>query len=103
MNQRMPEPICRSRAIIQRSRSAGLCGPPYHPAAGHSGVEAHPLAKKPNYDFEKRKKEAERKKKKDAKREDRLQRSRENAGDGTDGEAQADGSGETDNGGMPTP
>jgi hypothetical protein len=39
------------------------------------------LPKKPNYDFEKRRKEAERKKKKDAKREDRLQRSREEAPD----------------------
>jgi hypothetical protein len=42
------------------------------------------LAKKPNYDFEKRKKEQDRKKKKDAKREDRLLRKREGgeAGDG---------------------
>jgi hypothetical protein len=38
------------------------------------------LAKKPNYDFEKRKKEQDRKKKKDAKREERLLRKR---GDGT--------------------
>lgn len=35
------------------------------------------LARKPNYDFEKRRKELERKAKKDAKREDRLQRKRE--------------------------
>jgi hypothetical protein len=35
------------------------------------------LAKKPNYDFEKRKKELDRKKKKDAKREERLQRKRD--------------------------
>jgi hypothetical protein len=43
------------------------------------------LAKKPNYDFEKRKKEQDRKKKKDAKREERLLRRR---GEGTseDGE-----------------
>ena len=34
------------------------------------------MAKKPNYDFEKRKKEQDRKKKKDAKREERLQRNR---------------------------
>jgi hypothetical protein len=40
----------------------------------HSGHRA--LAKKPNYDFEKRKKEQDRKKKKDAKREERLQRNR---------------------------
>jgi hypothetical protein len=32
------------------------------------------LAKKPNYDFEKRRKELERKQKKDAKREERLYR-----------------------------
>ncbi len=37
------------------------------------------MAKKPNYDFEKRKKEQDRKKKKDAKREERLLRKR---GDG---------------------
>ncbi len=41
------------------------------------------MAKKPNYDFEKRKKEMERKKKKDAKREDRLARKRD-GGDTTD-------------------
>ena len=42
------------------------------------------MAKKPNYDFEKRKKEQDRKKKKDAKREERLLRKR---GDGEpDGE-----------------
>ena len=35
------------------------------------------MARKPNYDFEKRKKEMDRKAKKDAKREDRLKRSRE--------------------------
>ena len=35
------------------------------------------MAKKPNYDFEKRKKEMDRKKKKDAKREDRLARKRD--------------------------
>ncbi len=40
------------------------------------------LPKKPNYDFEKRKKEQDRKKKKDAKREERLQRKR------PDGEAE---------------
>jgi hypothetical protein len=34
------------------------------------------MARKPNYDFEKRKKEMDRKAKKDAKREDRLQRQR---------------------------
>jgi hypothetical protein len=35
------------------------------------------MARKPNYDFEKRKKEMDRKAKKDAKREDRLQRQRD--------------------------
>ena len=34
------------------------------------------MAKKPNYDFEKRRKELERKQKKDAKRDERLQRRR---------------------------
>jgi hypothetical protein len=43
-----------------------------------------PLAKKPNYDFEKRKKEQDRKKKKDAKREERLERRRAHAEAGTD-------------------
>lgn len=37
------------------------------------------MARKPNYGFEKRKKEMDRKAKKDAKREDRLQRRREGA------------------------
>ena len=37
------------------------------------------MARKPNYDFEKRRKEEERKKKKDAKREERLQRKSDNA------------------------
>ena len=35
------------------------------------------MARKPNYDFEKRRKEQERKAKKDAKREDRLRRREE--------------------------
>ena len=43
------------------------------------------MAKKPNYDFEKRKKEQDRKKKKDAKREERLLRKR------GDGEPETDG------------
>ena len=37
------------------------------------------LARKPNYGYEKRKKEIDRKAKKDAKREERLQRKREEA------------------------
>ena len=48
------------------------------------------MAKKPNYDFEKRKKEQDRKKKKDAKREERLARKRDDGepvmeGDAIDG------------------
>jgi hypothetical protein len=39
-----------------------------------TGAEPPPLAKKPNYGFEKRKKELDRKAKKDAKREDRRRR-----------------------------
>jgi hypothetical protein len=42
------------------------------------------VAKKPNYDFEKRKKELDRKAKKDGKREERLRRKREGSEDGTD-------------------
>jgi hypothetical protein len=37
------------------------------------------LARKPNYDYEKRRKELDRKAKKDAKREERLQRNRDAA------------------------
>jgi hypothetical protein len=40
------------------------------------------LAKKPNYDFERRRKEQDRKKKKEAKREERLLRKRD--GDGNE-------------------
>jgi hypothetical protein len=40
-------------------------------------AEGSRLAKKPNYDFEKRRKEMDRKAKKDAKREERLQRRRD--------------------------
>jgi hypothetical protein len=49
------------------------------------------LPKKPNYDFEKRRKEQDRKQKKDAKREERLLRKR--------GEVTPDG--ESDEGGAP--
>ena len=48
------------------------------------------MAKKPNYDFEKRKKELDRKKKKDAKREERLQRKRDGTGGDDDGLEAAD-------------
>ena len=46
------------------------------------------MAKKPNYDFEKRRKELERKQKKDAKRDDRQQRRRSGGTD--DGELAAE-------------
>lgn len=39
------------------------------------------MAKKPNYDFEKRRKELDRKQKKDAKRDERLARKRNGTGD----------------------
>jgi len=46
-----------------------------------AGAEAPPLARKPNYGFEKRKKEMDRKAKKDAKREDRRRREEEARGE----------------------
>ena len=46
------------------------------------------MAKKPNYDFERRRKEQDRKKKKDAKREERLQRKRDGLPDLEDGVAE---------------
>ena len=49
---------------------------PRLPRIWSTHTEHQALAKKPNYDFEKRKKEQDRKKKKDAKREERLQRNR---------------------------
>ena len=50
------------------------------------------MAKKPNYDFEKRRKELDRKAKKDAKRAERLRRRPDGAvDDGDDNAAQADG------------
>jgi hypothetical protein len=42
------------------------------------------VARKPNYDFEKRRKEQERQAKKEAKREDKLRRKREGIADETD-------------------
>ena len=47
------------------------------------GAEAPTLARKPNYGFEKRKKELDRKAKKDAKREDRRRREEEARGEET--------------------
>jgi hypothetical protein len=50
------------------------------------------LAKKPNYDFEKRRKELDRKAKKDAKRAEKQRRRPDGAvDDGDDSSAQADG------------
>lgn len=46
------------------------------PASRHTHSAYRDLAKRPNYDFEKRKKEQDRKTKKDAKREERLARKR---------------------------
>ena len=56
------------------------------------------MAKKPNYDFEKRRKELERKQKKDAKRDERLTRKRNGTsedgeiaeGEGDDGDVATD-------------
>ena len=91
-----------SGAIIQQLRGARFRRASHAPIRTSPGTGAH-LPKKPNYDFEKRKKEADRKKKKDQKREDRLQRNRDTAGENRDGESpdsegeepQADGSGGT--------
>lgn len=63
-----------------------------------TAAEGTRLAKKPNYDFEKRRKELERKQKKDAKREERLYRKRHGLpeegdpveGEDADGEPAAD-------------
>ena len=48
------------------------------------------MARKPNYGFEKRKKEQDRKAKKEAKREDKLRRKREGITDDVDGSAPAE-------------
>ena len=56
--------------------------PGTHPSPqAYDGSESPHLARKPNYDFEKRKKEMDRKAKKDAKREGRRQRRDEAAAD----------------------
>lgn len=49
------------------------------------------MAKKPNYDFEKRRKELDRKAKKDAKREERLERRRNGLSDEPEVMVDADG------------
>jgi hypothetical protein len=61
--------------------------PRVHPAASPKR-EGTRLAKKPNYDFEKRRKELERKQKKDAKRDERLNRKR--TGGAEDGDTVAE-------------
>ena len=61
-----------------------------NPAGRITEAEGTRLAKKPNYDFEKRRKELERKQKKDAKRDERQLRRRAGGaeeGDPVDGEA----------------
>lgn len=68
-------------------------GPSSPPTARQESESPH-LARKPNYDFEKRKKEQERKQKQDAKREEKLRRKREGLPDeepGEDGEPAVDG------------
>ena len=59
--------------------------PAHHHLESTTGAEPPDLARKPNYDFEKRRKEIDRKAKKDAKREERLQRKKENAENGVEG------------------
>lgn len=55
------------------------------------------MAKKPNYDFEKRRKELERKQKKDAKREERLHRKANGLPEDGDAPAEeGDGDGDSD-------
>ena len=55
---------------------------PHAPLYRTTGVDLRPLARKPNYGFEKRKKELDRKAKKDAKREDRRRREERASEDG---------------------
>ena len=74
-----------ARYLVQRR----TCKRRAHAAPIHlestTGAESPHLARKPNYDFEKRRKELDRKAKKDAKREERLQRKQENAENGVEG------------------
>ena len=64
------------------------------PSGRITAAEGTRLAKKPNYDFEKRRKELQRKQKKDAKREERLYRKRHGLPD--DGEVAEGGDADTD-------
>ncbi len=54
------------------------------------------MAKKPNYDFEKRRKELDRKQKKDAKRDERLARKRNGTSEDGEPGAEADAADEGD-------
>lgn len=76
MRQLSGEAFCRASCCARSSRStpAGyVTGSTCIPATTPY-TEASALARKPNYDFEKRMKESARKAKKDAKRNERLQR-----------------------------
>lgn len=68
------------RCVPLAVRPAAAC-----PSGRITEAEGTRLAKKPNYDFEKRRKELERKQKKDAKRDERLLRRRNGGGDEGDG------------------
>jgi hypothetical protein len=88
-------PATPARVSCRRTRFAG--DPPQRgDAVPNPNPSDSPLAKKPNYDFEKRKKEQDRKKKKDQKREDRLARKRDGIPEPEDGEEGEDASGESD-------
>lgn len=60
------------------------------PCKRTTGAESPPVARAPNYGFEKRKKEQDRKAKKDAKREDRRLRKQERAQEGGTDEGTAE-------------
>jgi hypothetical protein len=66
-------------------------------------VEPTPLPRKPNYDFEKRRKELDRKARKDAKREDRQRRRDEESAKDEGGSPTAAGEGDAEQPGTPAP
>jgi hypothetical protein len=70
-------PVRRSGAALAAPSLCTAC-----PLYRTTGVDLRPLARKPNYGFEKRKKELDRKAKKDAKREDRRRREERASDDG---------------------
>lgn len=87
-----PDPVARilsgrvaPGALSCVSPATGARQPPRNHLESTTGAEPPHLARKPNYDFEKRRKELDRKAKKDAKREERLQRKQENAENGVEG------------------